>query len=171
MIKQQNKHVNKPINKEQPKVHGNVINAKEESHEDLKKQAEEFKHSYLRALADYKNLEHRIHAERENMRDTIKRQVIEHFLPVLDNIHQAQVFTTDPGLKMVSNSFTQALKDLGVQEIELLGLEYDPHLAEVVEAIDGKQDNIIIEVLQKAYGMNGQVIRPGRVKVSKVKQS
>jgi molecular chaperone GrpE len=139
--------------------------------EEEKKQKDDFKNSYLRALADYKNLEHRINSERANMRDYVKRQVIEEFLPVLDTMSQAEIFIKDPGLKMVSNAFTQTLKNLGVQEMELLGTEFDPHFAEAVEAVEGPEDNIIVEVLQKAYAMNGQVIRPGRVKVSKVAQS
>ncbi len=152
------------LKEEKPKVISKEL-------EEEKKRAEEFKNSYLRALADYKNLEHRMNSERANMRDYVKRQVIEEFLPVLDNISQAEIFLKDPGLKMVSNSFTQTLKNLGVQEMELLGHEFDPHFAEAVEAVEGPEDNIIVEVLQKAYAMNGQVIRPGRVKVSKVKQS
>ncbi|HRN70704.1 MAG TPA: nucleotide exchange factor GrpE [Candidatus Woesebacteria bacterium] len=133
------------------------------------KQVEEMKSHYLRALADYKNLENRTRIEREQMRDTIKKQIIEQFFPVLDNLDQAEVFTTDPGLQMISKSFRQTLKDLGVEEVELVDTEYDPHAAEVVEVVDGEQDNIIVEVLQKAYTLNGTVIRPGRVKVSKVK--
>ncbi len=139
-------------------------------YEEEKKRAEEFKNSYLRALADYKNLEHRINSERQSMRDTVKKEVIEKFLPILDNINQAELFTNDSGLKMVSKAFTQALNDLGVTEIDLLGNEFDPHLAEAVEAVEGKLDNIIVEVLQNAYAMNGQVIRHGRVKVSRVSQ-
>src|SRR5690606_39767859 len=90
------------------------------------------------------------------------------FLPVVDNLDQAEIFMSDPGLEMISSSFRQALKEMGVQEVELLGNEYDPHYSEVVEVVEGKQDNIIVEVLQKAYEMNGEVIRPGKVKVSKI---
>ncbi|OGK36025.1 nucleotide exchange factor GrpE [Candidatus Roizmanbacteria bacterium RIFCSPHIGHO2_12_FULL_38_13] len=139
--------------------------------ENLKIEVEEFKNRYLRALADYKNLEHRVNAERSNMRDMVKEQVIGHFLPIMDNINQAEVFTKDPGLTMISNSFSQTLKDLGVHEVELLGQEYDPHSAEVVEVVEGREDNKVVDVLQKAYAMNGQLIRPGRVKVSKLHQS
>lgn len=135
--------------------------------EEAKKQSEEFKAHYLRALADYKNLENRTRTEREQMRDSIKKQVIEYFFPVLDNLDQAEVFTKDPGLQMISKSFKQTLKDLGVQEVDLVGTEYDPHTAEAVEVVSGEQDDIIVEVLQKAYALNGTVIRPGRVKVSK----
>jgi molecular chaperone GrpE len=131
------------------------------------KQSEEFKAHYLRALADYKNLENRTQSERSQMRDSIKKQIIEHFFPILDNLDQAELFTKDPGLQMISKSFKQVLKDLGVTEVELLNTEYDPHTAEAVEVVEGEEDDKIMEVLQKAYALNGTVIRPGRVKVSK----
>ena len=131
---------------------------------------QEYKNMYLRALADYKNLEHRMNQERDRMRNTIQKQCVERFLPVLDNMEQAESFTKDPGLQMVIGSFRQTLKEMGVKEFDLMGKEFDPYVAEVVEAVPGDQDNMIVEVLQKAYELNGDVIRHGRVKVSKVAQ-
>lgn len=155
-------------------VEGNVITSEDDCTEvrqeleESKKQSEQFKNQYLRALADYKNLEHRMDSMRSQMRESITQQVIGEFLPVLDNLDQAEIFTTDPGLQMISGSFRQTLQRLGVTELELVGQEFDPHAAEVVEVVEGDADDIIIEVLQKAYALNGRVIRPGRVKVSKV---
>ena len=132
-----------------------------------KKEAEDFKNKYLRALADYKNLENRFYQERQRLQEQIKKECVIKFLHFLDGLDQAEVFNKDPGLKMVANNFKSTLVDLGVKEIELLGHEYDPHFAEAVEVVNGKHDDMIVEVLQKAYEINGQVIRPGRVKVSK----
>ncbi|CAN5213575.1 nucleotide exchange factor GrpE [soil metagenome] len=145
--------------------------AQPEINEEVKKLEEEvltFKNLYLRALADYKNLENRVNNERGQMKDSVKKQIIMELLPVLDNLNQAEIFTTDIGLKMVAKSFSQALESLGVKEIELLGVEYDPYAAEVIEVVPGEQDNIVVEVLMKGYSLNGEVIRPGKVKVSKI---
>ncbi|MDA1316491.1 MAG: nucleotide exchange factor GrpE [bacterium] len=130
---------------------------------------DEYKQAYLRALADYKNLEHRMNNERQRMHDTVKKNVIMELLPVLDNMDQASIFTSDPGLAMVSTSFMQALNNLGVSEISLEGQEFDPERAEAVEAVVGKEDNKIIKVVQKAYQLNGQLLRHGKVVVSKSK--
>lgn len=134
---------------------------------ECKAQIETLKQQYLRTLADYKNLEHRMDQERYRMRNNVKREFIEQLLPVLDNLEQAEVFNTDSGLRMVNTLFQQSLQNLGVCEIPLLGTEFDPAKAEAIEAIVGKQDNIIVEVLQKAYQIDGSVIRHGKVKVSK----
>ena len=127
-----------------------------------------FQNLYMRALADYKNLEYRTQNEREQMKISIKKNIIEELFPVLDNLAQAEVFIKDPGLQMVSKSFIQALEKIGLEEIVLLGQEYDPYKAEVIEAVPGEADDIIVEVLQKGYQLNGTVIRPGKVKVSKI---
>ncbi len=161
------KQTDKTNDVEEVEINEEVVDVQSQL-EEVQKQAEEFKGMYLRALADYKNLENRTRTEREQMRDIVKKQVIEQFFPVIDNLDQAEVFTKDPGLQMISKSFKQILKNVGVTEIELVGTEYDPHNAEVVEVVEGDEDNIIVEVVQKGYMLNGNVIRPGLVKVSKV---
>ncbi|MBP9691503.1 nucleotide exchange factor GrpE [Candidatus Woesebacteria bacterium] len=130
-------------------------------------EVEQYKNLYLRALADYKNLEHRVNQERQRMRLAVKKQIIFELLPVLDNLDQAEVFTKDPGLQMISSSFRKALQELGVQEFELLGHEFDPEFAEAIEVVEGKKDNIIVDVVEKAYTLDGQVIRHGKVRVSR----
>lgn len=146
----------------------------DQNHDDFSKvlkekedQVAEFKNLYLRALADYKNLDQRVHSERAQMRDRMKMEFLMDMFPVLDTMEKAQIFTTDPGLKMVGDSFLKSFADMGVLEVTLLGKKYDPHTSEVIEVVDGEEDNVVVEVLQKAYEYSGQVIRPGKVKVSK----
>jgi len=129
---------------------------------------EEYKQAYLRALADYKNLEHRMDSERQRMRDTVKKNIIMELFPVLDNMNQAAIFTQDPGLSMVSTTFTQALNNLGVSEIALEGQPFDPEIAEAVEVVAGTEDNIVTKIVEKAYALNGQVVRHGKVTVSRI---
>ncbi len=143
------------------------VSDSQEKNEDYAKEIEQYKNLYLRALADYKNLEHRMNQERQRMRISVKKDMIYSLLPVLDNLDQAEVFNQDPGLKMISASFRKALEEMGVQELELLGNEFNPEYAEVVEVVEGKKDNIVIDIIQKAYQLEGQVIRPGKVRVSK----
>lgn len=135
--------------------------------EACQQETEKYKNLYLRALADYKNLENRTSKERQEMRRNIKKQIILDLLPILDNLDQAQVFTKDPGLQMISSSFRKALSEMGVSEVELVGKKFDPDYAEVIEVIQGKEDSQIISVIQKAYALDGQVIRHGKVSVGK----
>lgn len=130
-------------------------------------EAAEAKKQYLRALADYQNLEKRVREERMEIMKIAQINVISKLFPVLDNLRQAEIFVKDPGLKLVQDSFMNVLAELGLKEIELLNKEYDPHIAEVVDVVEGEQDNMIIEVVQKGYEFNGKVVRPGQVRVSK----
>lgn len=142
-------------------------NVEQDALHEAQQEVEQYKNLYLRALADYKNLENRMSHERQRMQIAVKKQMIYDLLPVLDNLEQAEVFTQDPGLQMISSSFKKAITEMGLQEVALLGTEYDPEYAEAIAVVPGKNDNIVEEVLQKAYVLDGHVIRHGKVKVSK----
>lgn len=129
---------------------------------------EDFKSKYLRALADYKNLEKRMQEERVAMFGVITASVLQEFLPILDMMNQAEVFVNDKGLTMVKNQLAKTLKDAGLIEVELLNKPFDPHTAECIEIIDGDKDNVVVEVLKNAYSIAGKIVRPGQVKVSRV---
>ncbi len=137
--------------------------------EQLKSKSEDFKNKYYRALADYQNLERRTREERIEMIKIAQARVIEDFLPFLDTLHQAEVFVKDPGLKMVKDSFLQRLTEMGVKEVELLNKEFDPHTAEAIDTVEGENENIVMEVLRKAYEFHGKILRIGQVKVSRKK--
>lgn len=145
------------------------IDDQNKQNEEINQEIEKYKNLYLRALADYKNLEHRMSQERQRMRLSAKRDIVYALFPVLDNLDQAEVFNQDPGLKMISTSFRKALEEMGVTELDLIGTEYNPEYAEVVEVVEGKEDNIVVDIIQKVYQLDGQVIRPGKVRVSKKK--
>jgi molecular chaperone GrpE len=117
----------------------------------LKQQADEFKNKYLRALADYQNLERRISGERTEIIKNANKYLILGLLPFLDNLEKAEVFVKDPGLKMTKDHLINILKEIGLEEIEVLNKEYDPMTAEVIEIVPGEKDNIVTEVLRKGY--------------------
>lgn len=159
--------MSKKQKQEKHPVQEESVQDEQTQNDELSQEVEQYKNLYLRALADYKNLEHRMNQERQRMRVSLKKDIIYTLLPVLDNLNQAEVFNQDPGLKMISGSFKKALEELGVKELDLMGTEYNPETAEVVDVIEGKEDNIVIDILQKAYQLDGQIIRPGKVRVSK----
>ena len=133
----------------------------------LKEQLEEYKSQYLRAIADYRNFERRVSAEQDANRDRIKADVINKLLPFLDNLEKAELFIKDAGLQMIKDQFIQTLKQLGVEEVELEGKEYDPHTAEAIEVVEGDTDNIVVKVSRKAYKLKDRIIQHGLVSVSK----
>lgn len=135
--------------------------------EHLKKLVEEYKNKYLRALADYQNFEKRIQERNEDLVRNATKRVLLDMLPFLDNLEKAEVFLKDEGLKIIKNQFYQSLEKEGLKEIELLGKEFNPHLAEAVGVTEGEKDNIITEIVRKGYTLGDKVIRVAQVKVSK----
>lgn len=135
----------------------------------LKKEVEDYKNRYLRALADYQNLEKRIKSKEEELKKQIENNLIVELLTIADDLEKAEIFIKDDGLKQIKNNFFRLLKLKGVEEIAVLGKEFNPNFAEAVEVVDGKEDNLVVEVIKKGYQRQGRVIRPAQVKVSRKK--
>lgn len=151
---------NKQQKKDKERIHDEEIKK-------LKQEVEEWKNKYLRALADYQNLEKRVNNEMILFQKKANLKLLLQFLEVLDLIEKAEVFIEDHGLKLVKDKFLAILEEQGVKEIDLLGKPYDPHLAECIEVVEGKKDNIIVEVVRKGYQIENEIIRVAKVKVEK----
>ncbi len=134
---------------------------------ELKKQVDEFKNKYLRAIADYQNLEKRVGDERFELMKIANKAMLIKILPFLDNLEKAELFIKDPGLKISKDHFMQILKEAGLVEIEVLNKDYDPVTAEAVQLVPGKEEGKVVEVLRKGYMFEDKIIRVAQVKVSK----
>jgi len=141
--------------------------SQKEDIEKIKKERDEYKNSYLRALADYRNLEKRMIDERTELIKRADAALILKLLPFLDHLQKAEAFVKDDGLKIVKDDFVKILKELGLEEINVVGKEFDPHQAEAVDVIAGDKDNIIVEILRKGYMFEGKILRIAQVKVSR----
>lgn len=135
--------------------------------ENCERERDEYKNKYLRALADYQNLDRRVRQEKEMYITTAKMSVLMEFLPFLDNLEKAEVFVKDAGLKMIKDNFLQTLKEMGIEELEVMNKEFDPHTAEAVDIVEGDKDNMVVEVLSKGFKWKDRVLRVAKVKVSK----
>ena len=131
------------------------------------KECEEYKGKYLRALADYQNLERRVQDQRIEWTKIANKNVILKLLSFLDDLERAQVFVTDATLAHIKDSFNKMLKNEGLEEIDVLNKPYDPYTAEVIDMKAGEKDNMVISVLRKGYTYNGQLLRIAQVVVSK----
>ena len=91
-------------------------------------------------------------------------------LPVYDNIERAAAYTDADaeklaeGIRLTVKSFDEALKKLGVTEIE--AKTFDPSLHNAVMHVEDetKGDGEIVEVFQKGYKKGDKVIRYAMVK-------
>lgn len=147
---------------------GNPLKPKEPEIKEIEVNVD-YKDRYMRALADYKNLQRQIDEERKVVFTVATASVIEQLLPMLDMLYQAEVFYKDAGMKMVKDQFVKTLEDMGLKEIDLVGKKFDPHFAEVVDTIDGGDEDTIIEVVKRGYILGERVVRIAQVKVGTAK--
>jgi len=122
-----------------------------------------------RALADYHNLERRVDEERKLLAQLSSAILIEKFLPVLDNLENAQKHLNDQGLEMVIKQFKDILATEGVEEIVAEGAQFDPHFHEATEVVEGQKDGLVVKVIRKGYKIDSKVLRPTQVAVSRTK--
>ncbi len=128
---------------------------------------------YLRCLAEYDNFRKRTTREKDNIFSDAVVFAVKNFLDVLDNFERAlQCETQDvefkKGFEMIFNQFLEALKKLGVEEIQTDSQTFDPAFHNAVMHIeDGNYgENQIVETLQKGYKLGDNIIRYAMVKVA-----
>lgn len=137
--------------------------------EDKNKEIETLTNSWKRAVADYQNLEKRVSKEREDFVKFSNLLIISRLIGLLDNLEMVKTHLRDEGLDIVCKELKNIILEHGVREMALeIGGEFDPNLAECVEAVVADFDNKIIEIVAKGYIIGERVVRPAKVKVSKL---
>lgn len=127
---------------------------------------------WQRAQADYQNLKRESDKLRIDSIQLANKNLIETLIPVFDNFALALKHlpseiadnTWVQGIIYIHKQLQDILLAEGVEIIDPLGQEFNPHIH---EAVDSEGDgNIIAEVLQVGYTLHGVLIRSARVKVS-----
>lgn len=133
---------------------------------ELNNQVAHYKDKYLRALADYQNLEKRTAENTERIRKFAAESLISKLLSVLDSMEKAESHLKDPGLSLALKEFRTVLTQNGLVRIVTSGRDFDPNEMECIEVTEGKENKVVEESLP-GYRLHGKVIRPARVKVGK----
>ena len=144
-----------------------------------KAQADEYLAGWKRATADYQNLQKDVARERGEMGQYAVLRVVERILPVLDHFRAAAAHTPtvdDAGVKnwvagigLIEKQFEDFMKDLGLVAMQTVGEPFDAtrHDAVGEEAAEGKAPGTILKETQAGYTVNGKVVRPAKVIISK----
>ncbi|MCR4329981.1 MAG: nucleotide exchange factor GrpE [Candidatus Roizmanbacteria bacterium] len=121
---------------------------------------------YLRALADYRNLENRLTQEKMRALFDIQKRTITTFLSLKDDIDNASLFEENEGLKLVKKKFEDILRTFGVEKMEIEGKEFSADTMECIQTKPGEKDNIVLQVHEQGYLLNGELLRVAKVTVS-----
>ena len=152
------------------------MDAQEAQDRERDEQIERLQDQVLRARADFQNYKRRVERDRDGeVRGAIAKAIRE-LLPVLDNLDRAlnTLESEAPpgwckGLELVRQQFHDVLSRQGVARIESSGQPFDPSLHEaVMTAWDpGKQEGVVLSVLEEGYMIEGKLLRPARVSVNR----
>jgi len=143
--------------------------------EENKSKAEEYYIHLQRLKAEFDNFRKRTVKEKEETVKYASERIIGALLPVLDNFERAieaarsnqDYDSLAQGVEMIFRQLQKVLEDEGLKPIEALDCQFDPNVHEAVlrEACD-KEENVVLEELQKGYYLKDKVLRPSKVKVS-----
>lgn len=146
--------------------------------EEAKKKALENLESWQRERADFSNYKKRIDRDQEVSKNKFKADVLEKFLPVLDDLELAYAHRPEDGeaadwakgIELIIRKFNSVLENDGMTKIDVKpGDKLDPniHLAVSSEDSDEYDSDEIIEVLQNGYRMGEKIVRPAMVRVAR----
>jgi molecular chaperone GrpE len=136
----------------------------------------------LRAQADAQNVMRRAEQDVEKARKFALERFCNELLPVVDNLERALEATVGDtvddheivkpiaeGVELTLKSFLDALKKFNIEPVEPEGEPFDPQLHQAMSLVENPdvEPNTVIAVMQKGYTLNGRLVRPAMVMVSK----
>lgn len=125
-----------------------------------------------RLQAEFDNARKRNERERADFRDFATGNVVEQFLPVLDNFELALKATGSAeqlrsGVELIVKQMDEVLRQLQVVPVPTVGEEFDPRFHEALGSVDRDDlpDHHIAEEIRRGYKVRDKLLRPALVRV------
>lgn len=136
------------------------------------------KDSVIRAKAEVDNIRRRSAQEVDKARKFALEKFAGELLPVVDNLERAIDAANKydesqkamlEGIELTLASFLSTLEKFDVKAVNPQDQPFNPelHQAMSMQEVEGVEPNTVIAVMQKGYELNGRLIRPAMVMVSK----
>ncbi|GAA0853241.1 nucleotide exchange factor GrpE [Aliiglaciecola litoralis] len=134
--------------------------------------------SVLRAKAEMENARRRAEGEVEKARKFALERFAGELLPVADNLERA-LQLSDPeneaikpmmeGVDITLKSFISTIEKFGLKVIDPQGEAFNPELHQAMSMQESADvpPNTVMAVMQKGYEINGRLLRPAMVMVSR----
>ena len=104
-----------------------------------------------------------------------KINLLSDFLELVDNFERAlkiekssNLNALKKGLKLNLKLFLEKLQSIGIESLDLLHQPFDPNEAEGVDVVpveDAELDQKVVEVIQRGYRWETQLLRPAKVRI------
>lgn len=134
----------------------------------------------LRAKAEVENIRRRTEQDVEKAHKFALERFANELLPVIDNLERAielvdkekaESIPMLEGLELTLKSFLATVGKYGIKVVAEKNVPFNPELHQAMTMIDSAEHepNQVIDVMQKGYTLNGRLLRPAMVIVSKAK--
>ena len=141
--------------------------------EQLKAERDQLVDRVARLQAEFENARKRAEREKTEFRDFALGQVVEQFLPVVDNFELALKATGSAeqlraGVELIVKQMEEILRGLQVQPVAAVGEEFDPRVHEALGTVerDDLPDHHVAEEIRKGYKLRERLLRPSLVRVA-----
>jgi molecular chaperone GrpE len=142
--------------------------------EDAVRERDQYLDLAKRAQADFENFRKRSATQVADAARKAKGDLARDLLPAIDSLERALEGaegdgSLERGVAMVRDQLLEALKRAGVEAYDPTGERFDPTWHEALStapAAEGTESGVIVEVLDRGYRADGQVLRPARVVVA-----
>ncbi|WP_417596311.1 nucleotide exchange factor GrpE [Oceanospirillum sp.] len=162
-------------------IEGDVVDATAEADTNevaaLEEQLAQAKDQVLRAHADAQNARRRAEQDVEKAHKFALEKFTKELLPVIDSLERAiEAFDQNDapaalreGVEMTLSMFVSTLDKFNVEPVNPQGEPFDPQFHEAMSMVPNPEvePNTVIAVMQKGYLLNGRLVRPAMVMVSK----
>ncbi len=144
----------------------------------LQEELEQAKDMALRAQADAQNVKRRAEQDVEKARKYALERFCSELLPVVDNLERALEAASGEdeamkpiaeGVELTLKSFLGALEKFQIKPVDPAGEPFDPEFHQAMSMVENPdaEPNTVLAVMQKGYTLNGRLVRPAMVMVSK----
>lgn len=141
--------------------------------EQLKGERDQLLDRLARMQAEFENARKRTEREKTEFRDHVTGNVVEQFLPVLDNFELALKSTGTAqqlrsGVSLIMKQMEEILQKMQVSAIPAVGESFDPRLHEALGAVerDDVPDQHVAEEIRRGYKIRERLLRPALVRVA-----
>ncbi len=153
-------------------------NPKQVEHEEVKElegpqKVAELEERILRLRADFENYKKRAEKENSALKESSKADMLNKLLPIVDEFeiafsHMESATDKDfkKGMELIYSKLADLLKKEGVVEMNSMGQTFDPYKHDAIRQGEGEEGKIV-EIIQKGYLLNGNVLRHAKVVVGK----
>jgi molecular chaperone GrpE len=139
----------------------------------LKAERDQLVDRIARLQAEFENARKRGERERLEFRDYATGNVVEQFLPVLDNFELALKSDSNAhqlrsGVALIVKQMEEVLKQMQVMPVAAVGEAFDPRVHEALGSVDRDDlpDQHVAEEIRRGYKLRERLLRPALVRVA-----